>query len=613
VTTAGLGATYLGDGRSRFLVWAPYARQVDLEVVEPMAPIRRMTPLAGGYHELSVEDAGPGTRYFYRLDGGPRRPDPASRYQPDDVHGASMVVDPAFAWTDAAWRAPPLAETVFYEIHVGAFTPEGTFDAVLSRLDHLKRLGVNALELMPVAQFPGSRNWGYDGVYPFAVQASYGGPDGLRRLVDGCHAAGIAVALDVVYNHMGPEGCYLADFGPYFSNRYRTVWGDALNYDGRDSDDVRRFFIESALYYLRDCHIDAFRLDAIHAIVDNTAYPFVEQLSDALHAEASRLGRGVQVIAESTLNEPRFFRTKAEHGWGLEAVWNDDFHHSIHAFLTGERGGYYADFGAPGQIEKAYREGFALTGAYSKFRGRRQGRSSAGLPPERFVVYIQNHDQAGNRGAADRIGQIVSFETQKLLAAAVLLSPFVPLVFMGEEYGDPAPFPYFVSHHDPDLVESVRRGRRAEFASFQWQGESYDPGAESTYRAAQIDPSLAESGRHRVLFELYRRLIELRREHPALRPTSRASYAVSRPSETLLRLDYAGGGREGVVLLNFGDTTVSTSVGGAGGWQLVLDTAAGRWDGPGPSLPERIGDGGAIEMQPHAAAFYERETSAVLR
>ena len=440
-----------------------------------------------GYHEVLVDGVEPGTLYRYRLDGTLERPDPASRCQPEDVHGPSQVVDSHFDWDDSAWCGIPLREYILYELHVGTFTPEGTFEAIIPYLPELKALGITAIELMPIAQFPGQRNWGYDGVYPFAVQHSYGGPDGLKRLVQACHRHGLAVVLDVVYNHLGPDGNYLGDYGPYFTERYKTPWGGALNFDGPYSDEVRRFFIDNALFWVTEFRIDALRLDAVHAILDHSAQPFLQELGLALQARAEHMNRRIYAIAESALNDTRIIRSRELGGYGLDAQWNDDFHHALRVLLTDDRGGYYQDFGELGHLAKAFREGFVYAGDYSAYRRRRHGHSSRHMPAQQFVVFAQNHDQVGNRMFGERLSQLVSLEALKLAASAVLLSPFIPLLFMGEEYGEVAPFQYFISHLDPQLVDAVRRGRREEFAAFAWQGEPPDPQDIATFQRAKLD------------------------------------------------------------------------------------------------------------------------------
>jgi maltooligosyltrehalose trehalohydrolase len=337
---------------------------------------------------------------------------------------------------------------------VGAYTKKGTFESIIPHLDELKKLGITAIELMPVAQFPGTRNWGYDGVYPYAVQNSYGGPEGFKRLVNACHGRGLALVLDVVYNHLGPEGNYLWDFGPYFTDRYKALWGFSINFDGPHSDDVRHYFIQNALYWVTEFHVDALRVDAVHAILDFSAEPFLEELASAVHDEAKRLNRRVYLIAESALNDTRVIRSREFGGYGLDAQWNDDFHHALHTVLTGERMGYYRDFGRLQDLAKALLEGFVYSGEYSPYRRRRHGNSSRDIPAHRFVVFSQNHDQVGNRMRGERLSELVCFERTKLAAGVMTLSPFIPLLFMGEEYGETAPFQYFVSHSDPDLRRS---------------------------------------------------------------------------------------------------------------------------------------------------------------
>jgi maltooligosyltrehalose trehalohydrolase len=560
--------------------------EVDLQNAAPRRfPLERRDR---GYHYREVA-ALPGDLYTLSLDGGPPRPDPASRLQPQGVHGPSAIVDSSFRWSDGAWKGLPLERYVFYELHVGTFSPEGTFDAVISRLAGLADLGVTALELMPVAQFPGSRNWGYDGVAPFAVQNSYGGHRGLKRLVDACHRAGMAAVLDVVYNHLGPEGNYLEEFGPYFTDRYRTPWGAAVNFDDRGSDEVRRFFLDSARRWITEFHFDALRIDAVHAIRDHSAFPFLVELTDALRVEARRLDRSVHVIAESDLNDARLVRRRREGGLALDAQWCDDFHHSLHALMTGERNGYYQDFDTVGHLATAYEQGFVYQGQRSACRGRRHGNTMKGVPGKRFIVYAQNHDQIGNRSQGDRLSALVGFESLKVAAAAVLLSPYLPLLFMGEEYGETAPFLYFVSHEDPQLVESVRRGRREKFAAFGWQNEAPDPLAESTFVASRLNPGLAASGRHRALYEFCRELLRLRREVPALASLDRTRVEVHPfEAERTLAVERRHGDSAALLLLAFTSGVGSIRLRAQGQWRKALDSAEDRWAGTGHLAPLRL-------------------------
>ena len=562
-----LGASYLGDRRCRFLVWAPLARSVEVDLQDRRIPLERGED---GYFEGIVEGVEPGARYAFRLNGGEARPDPASRFQPDGVHGPSMVIDPEFDWNDGDWRGLPVSDCIFYELHVGTFTPEGTFDAVIPHLDRLRDLGINAIEIMPVAQFPGGRNWGYDGVLPFAVQNTYGGPAGLKRLVDACHGHGIAVVLDVVYNHLGPEGNYLSEFGPYFTARYKTPWGLALNFDGPDSDPVRRYFIENALHWVSAYHIDGLRLDAVHAIADASERPFLQELGAALHEH------GAFAIAESDLNTLHFLRPREQGGCGFDAQWTDDFHHSLHTLLTGERTGYYQDFGSLDQMAKAMAGGFVYTGQPSPYRRRRHGVPAEGIEAARHVVCIQNHDQTGNRMLGERIASLVDFESLKLAAGAVLLSPFLPLLFMGEEWGETAPFLYFVSHSDEALVEAVRKGRAEEFAAFSWQGQAPDPQSPETFERSRIDPSLREREPNACLYAFYKELIRLRKTHPVLSHLSKRDLEVKVEGETIAMRRW-NGGREALILFNFGEEELTAP----SGWDKLLDSAEERWGGRG--------------------------------
>ena len=511
-----LGASMLRESVCRFLLWAPHARRVEICIGEPQEREILMQPSERGYFSATVEGLAAGKLYRYRLDGEKTRPDPASRFQPHGVHAASQIVDDRFNWNDTSWRGLPLEKYVLYELHVGTFTPQGKFGAIIPRLANLKSLGVTAIELMPVAQFPGERNWGYDGVYPYAVQASYGGPSELKKFVNACHLEGIAVVLDVVYNHLGPEGNYLADFAPYFTDRYKTPWGSAINFDGAHSDEVRRYFIQNALHWITDFHIDALRLDAIHAIPDPSARTFLEELCDAVHARARELGRDVFLFPESNRNDARVVTDTEKGGWGFDSVWNDDFHHSLHVLLTGEKNGYYEDYSSVEDLAGCHREGFLYAGRYSKFREKHYGTSSKNIPAKRFVVFSQNHDQVGNRLLGDRPSSSQSFEKLKLAAGAVMLSPFIPLLFMGEEYAETAPFQYFVSHGDKELIEAVRRGRKEEFARFGWAEDIPDPQAEATFLQSKLNWNLQEEGRHRALWNFYQELLRLRRDVPAL-------------------------------------------------------------------------------------------------
>jgi maltooligosyltrehalose trehalohydrolase len=497
------GKTYSSEeaaGVTTFRVWAPEATQLDLLLGARRRP---MQPQDGGWWMLDVPEAGPGTDYAFAIDGGPPRPDPRSRWQPAGVHGPSRVVDPAaFGWTDRGWQPPPLASALIYEAHVGTFTEAGTFDAAIDRLDHLASLGVTHLELMPVAACPGTRGWGYDGVDLYAPHQAYGGPDGLRRLIDACHGRGLAALLDVVYNHLGPSGNYLAPFGPYFTDRYRTPWGEAVNLDGAGSDEVRRFICDNARMWLEEYHLDGLRIDAVHAMLDRSAVHVLEELAEATRGLAAHLGRPLVLIAESDLNDPRLVRPPAVGGYGLDAQWNEDFHDARHAALTGERSGYYADFGTLADLAATLRQGFAYGGRYSGYRRRRHGRPATGvsLSGHQLVGCLQNHDQVGNRARGDRLAHLVSPGRQRV-GAALAATPFL----------------YFTDHHDPDLARAVSLGRRREFAAFGWDPEDVpDPQAPETFLRSKLDWSEPAREPHASLLAWHRRLVRLRRVYPEL-------------------------------------------------------------------------------------------------
>ncbi|MDQ2784287.1 MAG: malto-oligosyltrehalose trehalohydrolase [Chloroflexota bacterium] len=607
-----LGATNLGDGRCHFCVWAPLARQVEVVLGERSAPMERDNR-GRGYHRATVDGITPGARYKFRLDGEKERPDPASRFQPEGVHGPSAVTDPhAFRWSDAAWTGLPMERFVIYELHIGTFTPEGTFEAVIPHLDRLKELGITAIEIMPVAQYPGDRGWGYDGVQLYAVQNSYGGPEGLMRLVDACHARGLAAVLDVVYNHFGPEGNYLWDYAPYFTERYTTPWGAAVNFDGPQSDEVRQFFLGNALQWLDDFHFDGLRLDAIDAIKDNSAYPFLRELADVTHARALAIGRPFALIAESDLNDAKVIRPPTECGYGMDAQWSDDFHHALHVLLTGEQRGYYADFTTVDALAQAFRESFVYAGQYSTHRQRRHGNHA--LPAEgwRFVVCAQNHDQVGNRATGDRLSHIVPYDAAKLAAAVALLSPCVPLLFMGEEYGEPQPFQYFTSHGDPALIAAVREGRQTEFATFHWHGDVPDPDDVATFQRSKLTHREREDGPHGTLWRFYQELLRLRHTRPALATLDLESLDVScdEAAKTLTVRRWSGGDQT-LALFNFSDgeqpVTVTPS---HTTWRKLLDSAAECWRGPGSNIPGILLPGGAtVTLPAWSAALYGTEES----
>lgn len=496
-----------------FRVWAPVAKRVDIKFDDAHCPL---TPCGDVWWEACIEAAGPGTDYGFVVNNdGISLPDPRSLWQPQGVHGPSRVLDhDAFQWNDNAWRAPKLKTAMIYELHIGTFTPQGTFDAAAEKFEYLKALGITHVELMPVASFPGTRGWGYDGVDLFAPQESYGGPEALKRLVNAAHAHGLAVLLDVVYNHFGPSGNYLARFGPYFTASHHTPWGDAVNFEDAGSHEVRRFFIDNAKMWLRDYHFDGLRLDAVHAYMDRSAIRFMEQLAAEVRDLERETGRSYTVIAESDLNDPRVVTERERGGYALDAQWSDDFHHALVALLTGERSGYYADFGSMADLAKALRDVFVYDGCYSAYRNRIHGKPVEGLPAWRFLGYAQNHDQVGNRAKGERLSDLASPGRLKIAAAMVLASPFVPLIFQGEEWAASSPFLFFTDH-DPELGHLVSEGRKQEFAAFGWKPEEIpDPQAESTFARSRLNWDEIAEPKHAGVLGWYRELIALRQSHP---------------------------------------------------------------------------------------------------
>ncbi len=529
---AGPGFAAGAAGRDRavtsFRVWAPAAESVALVLGDEDGDREvELRPADGGWHVADVPAVEGGTDYAYRLDGGPERPDPRSEWQPAGVHARSRTVDHRdFTWTDEGWRGRPLAGSVLYELHVGTFTPEGTFDGVAARLPYLVSLGVDAIELLPVAATAGHRTWGYDGVGLYAVSADYGGPAGLKRLVDAAHAHGLAVVLDVVYNHLGPSGNYLPEFGPYLGSG-SSPWGQAVNLDGPGSDGVRRFILDNARQWFTDYHLDGLRLDAVHALRDERAVPILEELATETDALAQSLGRPLWLIAESDLNDPKIIRAREAHGQGMDAQWTDDVHHALHATLTGERQGYYADFGALATLAKAMTQAFVHDGGWSSFRGRSHGRPVGDTPGERFVVFLQDHDQVGNRAQGDRLPATLSGGLLRVGAALLLTSPYTPMLFMGEEWAASTPWQFFADPDSPELAEATREGRQREFADHGWApGDVPDPCDVATFERSRLDWSEPDDeGAHAAMLGWYRTLLALRRTTPELHGPREATSA----------------------------------------------------------------------------------------
>jgi maltooligosyltrehalose trehalohydrolase len=605
--TLDFGARLTPDG-VQFRVWAPHAQSVAVQLGSEAQPLARHDE---HIFEALVPEACAGTEYRYVIDGSRARPDPVSRYQAAGVHGPSRVIDPhSFVWSDADWRGLALEDYVLYELHIATFTRAGTFESAIARLRYLKQLGVNAIELMPVAEFPGTRNWGYDGVHLYAPQSSYGGPDGLKALVDACHREGLAVVLDVVYNHIGPEGNYLSEYAPFFTSRYRTPWGPAINFDGPESDGVRRFFIDNALYWIHEYHIDALRLDAIHGVVDSSARHILEELASTVQARAERLQRRVWLIAESDLNDVRVIKPAELGGYGIDAQWNDDFHHALHTVVTGQSRGYFADYGSMQDLAKSIAEGFVYDGRHSTYRKRRHGISSAARPGRQFVIFTQNHDQVANGSGGERISAFSSLAGQKLSAAVLLCAPNLPLLFMGQEYGETAPFGFFTSHGDADLVEAVRAGRREEFAAFEWNREFPDPQAESTFLASKLDWSLLEQPEHAALHRFYSELLTLRAASACLRNARKDLTQVSIDEQArwmvIERADPDG--PPALCVFNFGAhlQTLSFAVRHVR-WTCVMDSNEPRYGGSGEAglAPKILESGvGSLRLAESSCAIY---------
>jgi len=518
----------IGTMMHRFKVWAPRARRVEVQLAGRQFPLAKEAAEQTGWWSATIDtidtintintQAGD-VDYAYLLDEDPTPlPDPRSAWQPYGVHGPSRLLDHSrFQWSDANWQAPPLSSAVLYELHIGTFTPEGTFDAAIGRLDDLVDLGVTHIEILPVASFPGRRGWGYDGVDLFAPQESYGGPEGLKRLVDACHNRNLAVLLDVVYNHFGPVGNYLQRFGPYLTPSHITPWGDAVNLEQAGSTEVRRFFCDNALMWLREYHFDGLRLDAVHAFIDRSAVSFLEQLATEVQQLQASLGRSLVLIAESDLNDPRLVSAQEAGGYGLDAQWSDDFHHALVTVLTGETAGYYQDFGSLADLATALREVFVYSGRYSSYRQQRHGRPVGPLPRGRFLGYAQNHDQVGNRPRGERLGHLTTPGRARIAAALVLTSPFVPLLFQGEEFDASAPFLYFTDHEDKELGRKIDEGRSKELSAFGWEiAGILPPQSEEAFERSRLDWSERDREPHASMLAWYKALIHLRRNTPEL-------------------------------------------------------------------------------------------------
>ncbi len=583
-------------------LWAPFAESVVLALQEDRLDLVKKE---FGYWFAETNRIKPGDQYYFLIDGK-RLPDPASLAQPGGVHGASQVVDlHSFKWNDQLWENIPLDQYILYELHTGTFTTEGTFSGIEDKLDHLIDLGITAIELMPVAQFPGDRNWGYDGVYPFAVQFSYGGAGGLQHLVNACHEKGLAVILDVVYNHMGPEGNYFGEFGPYFTDKYKTPWGSAINYDDAWCDGVRDYMIENVLMWFRDFHIDALRMDAVHAIKDFGARHILLQIRQTVDELMAVTGRTYYLIVESDLNDPRYIDPVTKRGFGMDAQWIDEFHHALRVTAGEKQTGYYSDFKGLDHLEKAYKDAYVYDGIYSPHRQKVFGCKADKNPGQQFVVFSQNHDQVGNRMMGERSSMLYTFEMQKLMAAAVLCSPFLPMLFMGEEWGETNPFLYFISHTDPDLIKAVQKGRKEEFAAFHNQGEVPDPQSEWTFNQSKLQWDLIKVQPHSVMFHYYKALIKLRRQHPALGNTNRNNTQVKRdPVSGCLILFRSHEDEIAVCLLNFSaKQQVLNFPADTSTWIKLFDSSDPDWSGTLPAVTN-VSAGQQIFIQPQSILIY---------
>lgn len=592
-----VGVNFSPDGLAEINVWSPLAEKIAVEVEGNDEPIA-LAKADYGYWKTTTDKLKEGSRYKIKKDDRQALPDPASLSQPDGVHGYSEALNlSTVQWSETAWNNLPLEDYIIYELHTGTFTDEGTFAGIESKLDYVKGLGITAIEVMPVAQFPGNRNWGYDGVFPYAVQNSYGGAKGLQQVVNAAHQKGLAVILDVVYNHVGPEGAYPGAFGPYFTSKYKTPWGDAINFDDAWCDGVRRYFIENALMWFRDFRIDALRLDAVHAIKDFSPVHILKEIKLYVDEWMKLTGRIHYLIVELDLNDTRFIEPISKGGYGMDAQWIDEFHHALRVTAGQEKTGWYQDFNGLPHLAKAYKDAYVYDGQWSPHRNTFFGVKAEEQDGKQFIVFSQNHDQVGNRMLGERTSQLVSFEMQKLLAAAVVVSPYLPLLFMGEEWSEPNPFQYFVSHGDEALCEAVRKGRKDEFAAFHLQGEAPDPVAEETFTNSKLQWALKEAGEHKTMLAYYKELLRLRKTHPVLKSGNRKSITVecNEQNSTLVLHRWKEDGSV-FCFLNFSKEVQSIPFAGASQPSILLDSSAEKWNGKKPSAIE----GKAVVLQPES-------------
>ncbi|MBU1042867.1 MAG: malto-oligosyltrehalose trehalohydrolase [Candidatus Omnitrophica bacterium] len=607
-----IGAHYSQNGMCDFTVWGPACEALSLFITFPEKKEVSLFKDKWGYWTATVKNISADTKYFYKINDKEYRPDPGSMYQPDGPHKESKVFDNnAFKWTDNKWQGIPLGEMIIYELHVGTFSLKGSIDSIIPKIGYLKDLGINAIELMPIAQFPGQRNWGYDGTYPFAVHNSYGNPDSLKQLINECHSNGIAVILDVVYNHFGPEGCYLREFAPYYTQKYKTPWGDALNFDDAYSYGVRNFVVQNALYWFKHFHIDALRLDAIHGIFDASAKHILQELAEEVEAFSDKAQRKLYLIAESDLNDSRIIRSKDSGGYGIDAQWSDDFHHSVHAVLTGEEKGYYEGFNDIKNIVKSLNESFVYSGNYSSFRKRVYGNSVLDLSGDQFVVSVQNHDQIGNRMLGERLSALVPFEGLKLAAGCMLISPYIPLLFMGEEYGETNPFLYFISHSDDWLIEAVRNGRKDEFKSFGWEVELPDPFAQETFEQSKLDWEKLTKNKHKQLLMWYKNLIKIRKGFICPQVFERSqNRAWLVPETNVVLLKRENKNQNILCIMNFSAKVETISIDEKmSNASKIIDSYDKQWGSIGRNSPNDLKPESLIHLSPYHFALYGMETN----
>lgn len=606
ITKRKIGVNFKNNLAEIYL-WAPQATLVRLIYGNQAANLERQS---FGYWFLETDSLVAGMDYQFELHVNGEvllRADPASLAQPNGVHEASRAFNlSAYAFEHDEWKGLPLKDLIIYEIHVGTFSPEGTFQGIINKLDHLLDLGITAIELMPVSAFPGERNWGYDGVFPFAVQENYGGAIGLQQLVDACHQKGLAVVLDVVYNHFGPEGNYLEDFGPYFTDKYHTPWGKAINFDDAGAHGVSNFFVENAIMWLRDFRIDALRLDAVHAIKDSSAVHILSKIQAKVNELNKHTGRQHHLIVECDLNDPRYITPTAQNGIGMHAQWIDEFHHALRVAAGQPREGYYADFNGLAHLAKSYTNAYVYDGNYSPERKRYFGKPAIDRTGEQFVVFSQNHDQVGNRMLGERSGQLYSREMQKVLAAAVMVSPYLPLLFMGEEWGETNPFLYFVNHTEPELIEAVRKGRNQEFKAFH-QGDAPDPQAISTFNQSKSQWQLLDEPKHQQLFTFYKDLIALRKTDPILKNLDRSQLKVEvLETQQCLLINRRDDGNRLCCLLNFSKKEQEISFPDHLLWEIAIDSSSPIYGGAASQNLKKHNDV-TLVIQPESVLIYRQQ------